>query len=380
MGLKVINMIDDWFGAASASEVNNVHATVREILISLGWILNDKGTPPALSTLFLGLIVNTLTMEFHVPKDKVERCIALINTLRGCAAEHRPVRVKDLQRLTGLTTSNILAIPSLRVWTRALYREVALATDRYAAWVVMDTDSTDELAEIAHLLLTRNGAPICLAAHPTDVLFVDAGESGFGGHYLEKEWAGHLPADLIGTSSTRRELYGADRVLEMAETEGFKFPERLLVCFDSSCSVRNLEKGGGPKQDLNLVVKQIAVRCARMGITLVPVWIPREQNTRADALSKKLSATWTMPPNRVAALEATAGFPVRFPHYNTIRTLVKISIAQATRAAFIVPKWTAQSWWSHLAEHFTLISVDRNLFTPVPGVGLPAWDMVLAFK
>ena len=58
VGLKVVNMIDDWLGAADALSVNEVHASVRFILTELGWLLNTKGAKPSFSTLFLGLIIS----------------------------------------------------------------------------------------------------------------------------------------------------------------------------------------------------------------------------------------------------------------------------------------------------------------------------------
>ena len=70
IGFKIINMIDDWLAAADAASINKVHTTVRLILTCLGWTLNDKGTPPSQSTLFLGLIINSQNDGIHRTKSK----------------------------------------------------------------------------------------------------------------------------------------------------------------------------------------------------------------------------------------------------------------------------------------------------------------------
>ena len=378
LGLKVVNMIDDWLGAADALSVNEVHASVRLILTELGWLLNTKGAKPSSSTLFLGLIIDSLKMEFQVPMDKILRCKALLSTIHELASQGRPVRTIDLQRLTGHTISNILAIPALRVWTRALYREIAIAAEHGHSLVVLNPDSRMELLEIARLLDTQNGAPLGIIAQPTDAAHVDASECGFGGRIGETPLYGPLPNHLIGTSSTLRELGSVELLLMKAEATNVPLPKRLLLCMDSYAAVRNLEKGGGPMHDLCVMVKRIMVLCERLGISLFPLWIPREKNTEADALSKKVAKIWQLRPNIQSILSADAGCEIVLPPYNTIRNCISRAVARGKIAAFIIPKWKAQSWWHFLEQNFTLTNLAKTCFVPIDEIGAPPWDMVLA--
>ena len=186
------------------------------------------------------------------------------------------VSVLDLQRLTGHTISNILAIPALRVWTRALYREIAITLEQNCTRVVLNTNSRDELTEIIRLLDTKNGAHICIAALPIDSVFIDASECGYGGKFAFTNFYGPLPEALIGKSSTLRELAAVETVLQKTIDKGIQLPKRLLLCLDSNCAVRNLEKGGGPIKDLCDIVKRIFILCELIGTEIFPLWIPRD--------------------------------------------------------------------------------------------------------
>ena len=65
------------------------------------------GTPPSQSTLFLGLIINSQTMEFIVPKAKIDKIKALVLIMKKRSMLNETVSVLDLQRLTGHTVAKI---------------------------------------------------------------------------------------------------------------------------------------------------------------------------------------------------------------------------------------------------------------------------------
>ena len=166
--------------------------------------------------------------------------------------------------------------------------------------------SSHELTEIIRLLDTKNGAPICIAALPIDSVFIDASECGYGGKFAFTNFYGPLPEALIGKSSTLRELVAVETVLQKTLDNGIQLPKRLLLCLDSNCAVRNLEKGGGPIKDLCDIVKRIFILCELIGTEIFPLWIPRDLNTEADELSKRVAKTWILRKSANQALSANA--------------------------------------------------------------------------
>jgi hypothetical protein len=201
LGLKVINLLDDWLGSADAASVRQAQLVMRTVLETLGWVISKKSSDPALVTLFLGLLIDSQAYQFQVPAEKVARGKALVLLLRDLASVGKEVKVKDLQILTGFCASMFLAIPCLRVYTRAMYASIAWALDAGTRQTVLGVAAISELSEVLTALQCNNGAPIRDLSRPNEALYVDAGESGFGLLSGDSAWYGPLPEDAIGKSS-----------------------------------------------------------------------------------------------------------------------------------------------------------------------------------
>ena len=121
-------------------------------------------------------------------------------------------------------------------------------------------------------------------------IFCDASETGFGGHLTtgsEDE-----PLEIYGTwsieerrkSSTWRELEAVKRVIQNVITH---VSGKKIRVYTDNKNVPQILKVGSRKQILHDNVMVIHDICNRNSITLSCVWIPRENNTRADTLSRK---------------------------------------------------------------------------------------------
>ena len=99
-----------------------------------------------------------------------------------------------------------------------------------------------------------------------------------------KEAAGFLPWELLGASSTARELAAVECGIR-AHAERLK-GKKACVFMDSTAACRNLIKGGGGKQDLTNQCKNIWALCQELKADVQFAWLPREENKEADALSR----------------------------------------------------------------------------------------------
>ena len=125
----------------------------------------------------------------------------------------------------------------------------ALDEDENAKSVTLCKGAREEVEFWVRELPRRNGQPVVPAAAMVEWR-VDASESAVGAFNPNSgaRWAKALPEELIGTSSTQRELFGALQVLK--EWGAGAAGRSVRLCMDSFAATRNLLKGGGPVPQL----------------------------------------------------------------------------------------------------------------------------------
>ena len=200
---------------------------------------------------------------------------------------------------------------------------------------------------------------------PIYMMHSDASDVGWGAHGDEngEETAvcGELPAYGFGASSTAREIQG---VLLAAECMVERLRgRRVRIYMDSNPAIQNFIKGGGPVPQLCALVKQWWVWCRRNKVSPLYTWKPREQNTRADELSKVAARAFTLTEQTMDEVRTwleSIGEPGRHsneylqtrviaPHFNNIAVRIGEMRRARTPACIIVPRWPAAVWGRNLA-------------------------------
>ena len=177
--------------------------------------------------------------------------------------------------------------------TRALYRRIN-AAETWDSRVDFNEEVAAELQFWRSQFDALNSCPIW----PTDPLlavitYSDASDVGWGGVdsvSAGKEVAkGTFPSHIAGkqTSSTLRKLLAVQHVLTSFQS--------LLrgVCVKHKSDNQNavsILPIGSPKRDLHEEALAIAELTKQNMIRLIPEWIPREENSDADHLSKAVDA------------------------------------------------------------------------------------------
>jgi hypothetical protein len=158
---------------------------------------------------------------------------------------------------------------------------------------------------------------------------------------------------------------------------------------DSFAATRNLIKGGGPVPALCDLVKRIWHLCDEHGVSLHPEWVPREENTQADRLSKAWENWYLLKPD---ALEQVRKLRAESKHrvhreaevlnvpFNQIRNVLHAAKADKRSVCIVYPAWTAQSWMQVLkgAEvAYVRLGQIQSVLTPPPKgsplEGCPQW-------
>ena len=122
------------------------------------------------------------------------------------------------------------------------------------------------------------------------VMQQDAGDEGLGYFWVTvKDEFKHLqfaacllPKSVDTTSSTFKEL----STLAWALPRHVDWSDRLLiVVFDSSAAAFAINHGASSSESCMSLIESIFMTCDSYNITLVALWVPREQNTFSDMLT-----------------------------------------------------------------------------------------------
>ena len=190
--VRVLGMIDDYMWASRPDEAASLVTAVKAVLPQLGFTFNAKCIwEPADEVLMLGMLINTKEFIVRAPVKKVEAAVDNINRvlipIRNGTAK-RPPSLKLLQQITGRLMSMMLAFAGVRVFTRELYRCIAVTLEamminpRYPPFVTLTAPAVEELEHWARRLLTHNGLTISCRENQVEVLlWSDASDLGWGG-------------------------------------------------------------------------------------------------------------------------------------------------------------------------------------------------------
>ena len=131
---------------------------------------------------------------------------------------------------------------------------------------------------------------------------------------------------------------------------------------DSFAAIRNLQKGGGPVAALVDLIKEWSTWRSKNKITCTYKWISRDENEKADRLSKTLDVQWHLRDDVRRIIESKWGpihasgdnasseskaSPFVIPRFNEIaNTLHNI----LRRMILIHPIWEGQTWWPSIRK------------------------------
>ena len=377
----------------------------------------------------LGMWVDLATQTFSVPPDMLSRILDAATAL-ATGPVLRPVRT--VARLKGLLSATWLATGiATRVRTRALSAVVdsrppaqgdsARAVRRaWASLVLLSADALDEIrwwlrflpdhhsaairprpfdasvdgdiasdasdVGIGAVLTTRHGNP-----HASGLLraLADRAPAGVSLSALAAyaqagiEFARPLPASLLGASSTLRELFGiAEFIREVGPLlRGGRFrvfldnlgcvfimggvvPESAI----GGLSWGEYVTGGSPNPDLQRLALQLFDAQLAGSFFLQAVWRPREENVRADFLSRvaaMLQHAYCLRPSLFRWLDERWG-PHTIDRFASADACQPLSPPHTGR--FCSRYFHPEALW---VDAFSVPWHDENnwLFPPVPEIG-----------
>ena len=285
-GMKSIIFIDDGICGGRGHEYTE--SLVKIVLADLkkgGWLVNfeKSSLTPKQVGKWLGIIIDTKTLTFHVPKEKIQKLLNRIKQILDqtfCSA-------KQLSQVAGQLASMHLALgPIVRLFTRNLYKVI----ESRLSWfhpISLSSDAVSELKFWLHNIDSRNG--FTFKPHPTTskIVFTDASSSGYGGFIAERLnkiiCVGKFSEFERETSSTSRELLAVNHVLK---SFGPRLSHESIQINIDNLSACHILSVGSSKEHLQSLSIEIFNHCSKYNINLQPRWVPREENDIADYFSK----------------------------------------------------------------------------------------------
>ena len=336
-GLRSFIYLDD--GAVLVQGQNNAmiaSALVRADIIASGFLISESKSKfaPTQNLEWLGFLCDTETLIMSVSEKKLAKVLSRIEMMLGLMAAGA-ANLATPRQLAGVVGSLIAmerAVgPAAQLMTRftQIAIEDALCADEAfvnakgsfdhirddvssgggakfmanllrdakprhnvhynALWdtpIVVSKDAVQEIEFWANNLRKFNGQEICSQKTYDAVCYSDASSTGFAAFQTEQEhtpWKGEWSVAERGYSSTWRELAAVERSIMLS---GNLFQDKTVKWYTDSSNIVKILKVGSGKRDLQKLARSIYERSFSLNMKIMPVWIPRKENTRADEMSR----------------------------------------------------------------------------------------------
>ncbi|VDI51364.1 Hypothetical predicted protein [Mytilus galloprovincialis] len=285
-GIKITVYLDDGLALAEEEQVCAQQAIrVKHDLILSGFVPNkDKCIwRPVQNLVWLGFIWDLKLCLFQLLPEKVANLVDLAGVI---LEQPHKVKIRLLAKFCGKIISFTPVIGNVtQIMTRCIF-SVINSRDEWDQFVDLNFYS----GSIREILFWRQNIvslkPVAILREISDFkVFTDASDGAAAGfvansdYIMHKQWLKHEAIK----SSTWREL----KAIELSIDSFKHLLSNSLVSFftDNQNAVGIIQKGSKvPElQTLALSIFSICVSC---NISLHPEWIPREDNEKADALSR----------------------------------------------------------------------------------------------
>ena len=298
LGFQLCFYIDDRFSAyASRGAARWREEMLRKLFTLLGWYhALDKGLlEPQQEGPYLGFLIDSVRERIRVRDSKISELTRLIETALNAGATAR-----EYARIAGKLLAMAPAIGLAPLFTQELYRVVALSE----SWEAQGRPTevlTQDLRYLRENLPQMNGKLWFLPALALRIKG-DASDTGSGAHVDTRQgeesligpvedmaWSLTPEEAEAGLSSTLREAMALkNTVLYLLAGERRKeLKDRLLTYVsDNQGLVSGCNRMFSRVPALAECYRSVWLECSKAGVHLKLEWVPREQNWRADELSK----------------------------------------------------------------------------------------------
>ena len=290
-GLRIVVYIDDILTLSDTKEqAIQDRSTLLELLQEFGMGINwaKSQLEPAQLRRYLGVMVDSVSMTFSLPAERLTKTLKVVNALirrAGIDAGAR-VHVRTLRQAVGILMSTADCVLQCRIRLNALIECLRVAEAATPPVALITPRALSDLRWWStHLPAMRKAVQPPLPRHVFDT---DASHHGWGATCLGSDGARTEAHGFFTTemSSNQRELTaisnGVRSLISQLKWTGC----HVRVRTDNQCAMSYVNRMGGRAAPLNRITESMHTFCHERGITLTAEYLPGEENTRADTLSR----------------------------------------------------------------------------------------------
>ena len=419
LGVRLIAYIDDILILAESREELERHVVALIYLLEcMGYIINSKKsiTNPAQTLEFLGLIVDTLSMELRLPLDKLKKIRAESRKL----AREQTTSARSLARLLGKMNATTPVIPPAPLFCRHLQMSLTRALEEgsqsYETHVTLSPEGREELTWWDNHMSRWNGKSL-VKTEIDIVIDSDASLMGWGATSSQQRTGGPWSAEESKMHINCLELLAATLAVKTFVKNLTQMS--VLLRIDNTTAVAYINNMGGTvSPELVALARSLWMWCLERNIHTTAQYLPGVQNTIADAESRTIvdRFDWKLNPNLYRRIDHLFGpievdlfasrlkaqCPVYFswrpdpyatatdaflqdwsqgisfanPSWGLIGRLLSQAQAQNARLVLLAPVWKSQPWYpvllGMLVDYPRLLPRDSQVMVnPDPSILTP---------
>lgn len=287
----VLHLLDDFLVVDfPTSPPARCISTLKKVFAHLGVPLSDEKTSgPCTSLEFLGIILDSVSMQASLPQEKLLRIREIIQSFQSVPS----ITKRDLLSLLGHLNFAMRIIPQGRSFISRLL-DLSKSVQNLSDVVVLNEGCRSDLQFWCKLLHSWNGISFFYndRVEPSNELslFTDAAPSvGFAG-LLGNEWFADIwPQEILSLPDSDKPsaLFEIYPVVVACILWGDKWrSKRISVLCDNISAVNIINKGRSSVPFINRFIRRLSWTCVLKNVIITATYIPGLANDKADALSR----------------------------------------------------------------------------------------------
>ena len=307
----LLHYLDDFFTAGPA-DTNVCHNNLTAML-SLCERINAPIKPskvegPSTSLTFLGIHLNTTTMEASITSDRKQALLSELLQLRY----QRKCTKRALLSLIGKLSFCCKVLPAGRIFLRRLI-DLSTTVKKLHHHLPLSADAKLDLQWWLDFLPQWSGKSLILQTSwlPNSAmqLYTDAsGTQGWGAYWSGRWLQGHWSPRQCSMTIAWKELFA---ILVAVHTWGIHWAKhKILFHCDNQAVVDIWKKGSSKDPNIMALVRMLYFRAAQHNINICVMHIPGVHNNVADAISRfQMVRFWQLVPMAYPTADPIPAWP-----------------------------------------------------------------------
>ena len=284
-----IHYLDDFLIAGKPSSPDCEQALERmlEVCRRLGFpIAQGKVEGPTRAIIFLGILLDTESMELRLPRDKLEALLSLLNSWNE---KKKKITKRELLSLIGKLSFAAKVVPAGRLFLRRLI-DLSTSVQKLHHHITLSASARADIKWWKDFLPSWNGVSLMLQTNWTTAadlrLYTDAsGTLGFGAYFQGAWIMGTWSQQQLANSIQWKELFA---IIAAASVWGHKWQRKNILVYCDNLAIVQVWQAKSPKnQALAKLCRELFFLAAKNNFNVALRHLPGIHNCIADALSRQ---------------------------------------------------------------------------------------------